>query len=109
MVRRAEIKRYVHALAREFAPERVVLFGSYARGRPTADSDVDLLVVMKHRRDSTEQALEIRRRIWRSFPLDLIVRTPSVIRQRLAQNDMFLTSILHEGRILYEKKRPRVD
>ena len=109
MVKTSEIKRFVNAVAREFKPERVVLFGSYAGGAPTEDSDVDLLVIMHHNGDSTEQAVEIRRRIDRSFPLDLIVKSPVEARRRLREKDVFISSILSAGRTLYERSRQRVD
>lgn len=108
MVKTAEIKDFVNAVAREFKPERVVLFGSYAQGKATEDSDVDLLVIMRHAGDAAEQALEIRRRIDRSFPLDLIVKSPAEARRRLRQKDVFVSSILRTGRTLYERRRQRM-
>jgi predicted nucleotidyltransferase len=108
VVKVSEIRRFVSAIAREFKPERVVLFGSYARGEATEDSDVDLLVVMQHDGDAVEQALEIRRRIDRAFPLDLIVKGPQETRKRLRQNDAFVSSIFEAGKILYERPRQTV-
>jgi predicted nucleotidyltransferase len=104
MKRTSEVKTYVKRLAREFNPDRVILFGSYARGKPTKDSDVDLLVIMNYRGDSLDKAVEMRLRIPRNFPLDLIVRKPSEIRRRLALNDSFVSTIIKEGRILYERR-----
>ena len=46
MVREAEIREFVDKVVAEFAPQRVILFGSHARGDATPDSDVDLLVIM---------------------------------------------------------------
>jgi len=83
MVNRRSIQKFVGHLAREFAPERVVLFGSYARGTASDDSDVDLLVIMDHDRRNVDQSLAITRSIDRSFPLDLIVRKPAEVRRRL--------------------------
>src|SRR3989339_771234 len=103
MTRQTDIKRYVRLLAREFAPRRVVLFGSYAKGNPSVDSDVDLLVVMDKSPDTLDQALQIRRSIPREFPLDILVETKSNLERRLARKDMFYVSILREGRVLYEK------
>jgi len=48
-----DIRQYVGALVRTFNPERVVLFGSYAEGHPTEDSDVDILAVIEGRRDGS--------------------------------------------------------
>lgn len=85
------------------APKKLSFFGSYAHGRPTDDSDADLLVVMEHKGKSSEQALAIRRAVRRSFPLDLIVKTPRETKARLKQHDVFITSALTKGRILYER------
>src|ERR1039458_8538375 len=99
MVSRKDIKTYVDALARHFAPERVVLFGSYARGNPRDDSDVDMLVIMDHdKRKDVEQAVAIDVQLQRKFPLDLIVRRPSEIKKRLTTGDMFLRTRSEERR-----------
>ena len=105
MVRRTEIGRYVAALAREFSPRQVVLFGSYANGRATPDSDVDLLVIMDRVSDGAEQAIEMRRRIPRAFPLDLLVLSKREASRRIAQKDSFFTSVLRDGKTLYESQR----
>jgi uncharacterized protein len=110
MIQKSEIRAYVKRLAQEFNPERVVLFGSYARGKPTRDSDVDLLVIMNHhKRKNIEQAIDIDRRVDYSFPLDLLVRTPREVKRRLALRDVFLLSIIKEGRVMYERRRERMD
>ena len=109
MVDRRIIRTFVQRIADEFSPELVVLFGSYAHGTPTDDSDVDLLVVMSHNKRNVEQSLDITRRVDRTFPLDLIVRKPEEVEDRLRQHDMFLASILNEGKTLYECRHDGVD
>ncbi len=104
MVTLKEISRYANDVAKRFLPERVVLFGSYAEGRATEDSDVDLLVVMDHPGRNVEQAVTIRRAIRRDFPLDLVVRTPAELRRRLSQKDTFLSEICGKGKTLYERR-----
>ncbi|MEI8141132.1 MAG: nucleotidyltransferase domain-containing protein [bacterium] len=105
MVARKDIKKYVNALARQFAPERVILFGSYARGNPGDDSDVDMLVIMEHpMRKDVEQAVAIDIQLNRTFPLDLIVRRPSEVSKRLAMGDIFLRTILGEGQVLHDRR-----
>jgi predicted nucleotidyltransferase len=106
MIERSDINAYVRRLAQEFHPELVILFGSYAHGRPTNDSDVDLLVIMNHGKKNVEQAIDIDRRIEYSFPLDLLVRTPAEIEKRIALRDVFMLSILKQGRVMYERRRP---
>ena len=89
-------------IALRFKPKRIVLFGSYAYGKPTEDSDVDLLVVMPFEGDGYEKAAEIRSTIEAGFPLDLLVRTPQDVRRRIRQEDFFLREVMEKGTILYE-------
>ncbi len=105
MVREAEIQDFVDKVVEQFAPQRIILFGSHARGDATPDSDVDLLVVMRTKKRTTQQALEIRQRVDSHFALDLLVRTPRDVRERLALHDCFLNAIVTEGRTLYESHR----
>lgn len=86
-------------------PQQVILFGSYAYGKPTPDSDVDLLVVMPHENPPAVQAAEIRKSIHAGFPMDLLVRSPSEIRRRLAMGDSFIHDILERGQPLYEPEK----
>lgn len=108
MTPRHDIQAFADAIAREFRPERIILFGSHARGEMTADSDVDLLVVMNFEGRPHEQAVDIRARIPRRFPLDLLVRTPQQIAERLRLNDFFIQEILERGAVLYENGNERV-
>ena len=108
MIDRKKITAFVNQIAAQFHPQRIVLFGSYAYGQPNADSDVDLLVIMPHKGHSAIQAAEILKRIHAGFPIDLIVRSPRVIRQRIAMNDFFITEILEQGQTLYEAQHARV-
>ena len=87
-------------------PEKIILFGSYANGNPTPDSDVDfLLIVPQHSQkdrdriyDKASDAL-----IPRPFPVDLIVRSKRDIPWRIKEGDFFLKEILSSGHVLYEK------
>jgi uncharacterized protein len=83
------IRRYARAIAEEFHPDKIILFGSYAYGAPHADSDVDLLVIMPAR-NQHGQAVRLRYRLAAPFPLDLIVRTPKQVAWRLKERESFL-------------------
>jgi predicted nucleotidyltransferase len=96
------IRRYARAIADEFHPEKIVLFGSYAYGTPHEDSDVDLLVVMPAR-DRHAQAVRIRYRLAAPFPLDLLVRTPKDMAWRLEEGESFTTTIVTQGKVLFER------
>ena len=74
MVSRETIQTVVDAIVQEFTPLQVILFGSYAYGTPTEDSDVDLLVVMDiPKSEFRNKAIEIRQRIPYQFGMDLLV------------------------------------
>ncbi len=104
LVPRLRIRRYCEALAREFNPEKIILFGSYAYGRPNADSDVDLLVVLGFRGNDLQKASQIRARFDAPFPLDLLVRKPGFISQRLRERDMFIEQVVNQGLVMYENQ-----
>jgi len=103
MVKRTRIRAFSQAVAREFHPQKIVLFGSYAYGHPTEDSDVDLLVIMARTRARGERmSVRIRQAIPRDFPLDLLVRTPSEVARRLRWGDPFMRELLEKGDVMYE-------
>jgi predicted nucleotidyltransferase len=101
------IRDYACQIAKLFHPAKIVLFGSYAYGKPNKDSDVDILVVMPAG-DEINQAVRILEKTQCSFPVDLIVRTPHNLRWRLAEGDWFLREIVGEGTVLYEEADSRV-
>ena len=102
MVKRQDIKAFVAQVAAQFHPRRVILFGSYAYGKPTADSDVDLLIVMPHEGPPSLKAAEIRKQVRSGFPMDLVVRSPKEIQRRLTMGDFFIREIMERGKPLYE-------
>ncbi len=93
----------VRQIIEQFDPQRIILFGSYAYGRPRPESDVDLLVVMDTSLKESEQAARICQAIEYHFGLDLIVRTPTKLSQRLALGDPFLQEAVNKGKVLYER------
>lgn len=97
-----DIRTFGSRLAEEFRPQRVVLFGSYAHGCPKPGSDVDILVVMPLDEDPVDKAVEMRLKLRPGFPLDLLVRTPAKINERLAMGDDFIQDIFDKGVVLYE-------
>jgi predicted nucleotidyltransferase len=106
MVDMHSIQEVTQRIVQEFHPERVILFGSYAYGTPTADSDVDLLVILPYDGKGPRKALEILNKVNPKFPADILVRTPEQVQQRLAWNDFFLRDILEKGKVLYAATHP---
>lgn len=101
-----QIKKLCEQIAREFQPERIVLFGSHAYGTPGPFSDVDLLVVMPFEGSPLQQAAKIITRINPPLSLDLIVRTPEEVREQLAEHNGFLREIMERGKVAYEARHP---
>ena len=102
MVEMTKIKDLTSQIADAFNPDKIILFGSHAYGQPSNDSDVDILVVLPFKGKPVRKAIEIRNKVHAEMPLDLIVRTPEQLAERLAQNDWFMREIVERGRTLYE-------
>jgi len=99
-----QIQAYCDAVAREFRPQKIILFGSYAWGQATAHSDIDLLVVMPFHGSPVTKARQIRARFDTPFALDLLVRRPEFIAARLRERDMFVELVMAQGRVMYESQ-----
>ena len=91
----------VNQIVDKFHPEQVILFGSQARQDTHQDSDIDLLVVMETTKKNAAQEVEILRALNYQSNLDLIVRTPETLQERLKLGDSFLRDIVAEGIVLY--------
>ena len=102
MITQTGISRLCRRIADRFAPQRIILFGSRAGGRPEKDSDVDLLVVMRYKGMSMRKAAEILNAIEPEFPVDIIVRSPDEVETRLAMKDPFFAEIVQRGKVLCE-------
>jgi predicted nucleotidyltransferase len=100
------IRPAIQRIVDELKPEKIVLFGSYAYGRPNPHSDVDLLVVMKTNASLKERSWKVSRLLLpRPFPVDILVKTPKEIETALKSGDFFLKEILSRGKVLYERNK----
>jgi uncharacterized protein len=99
------LPRAIKRIVSELKPEKIILFGSYAYGNPTPDSDVDLLVIMDRKGSYKERYLAVARLLRpRTFPVDLIVKTPKEFVSALKTNSYFTKEIYTKGVILYERR-----
>ena len=108
MITQERIEEIVRRIVSNYKPEKIILFGSYAYGIPTEDSDLDLLVVV----ESSEQprykrAREIRKHLWgiAEVPKDILVYTQEEIDEWKEVEEAFITSIMKSGRVLYENEK----
>ena len=96
------IEEFGRQVGREFGAQQIILFGSYARGLATPDSDVDLLVIGPFTGRSVDKSVEIRMKLRPTFPVDILVRTPDKVQKRLDMGDNFMQDILKNGKVIYE-------
>ena len=95
----------VSKIKREYYPNKIILFGSYAYGQPDRDSDIDLLIIKNTQERPIDRRVAVARIASdpkRLIPLEVIVLTPEEVRERLEIGDQFLREILGRGDVLYE-------
>ena len=102
LVSLTEIQQVAQQIVERFQPQQVILFGSYAHGQPTTDSDVDLLVIMETEEQPLHTAARISAAIDHPFPLDILVFTPSMFKASLERKGVFATEVATKGVVLYE-------
>lgn len=88
-----------------YRPQKVILFGSYAWGRPSKESDVDLFIIKPTPEPRHLRSTTVERLLYKApLPIDVLVFTPSEVQKRLRLGDFFVKRIIKNGKILYEKK-----
>jgi len=103
MITMKQIRGLSRRIAREFRPDRVILFGSYAEGTARDDSDVDLLVIVPFEGRGFYKSLEILNHLDVRFPIDLVAHRPEDVQRRYAEGDPLIREALDRGRVLYER------
>lgn len=95
-----QIRELANKIREKFNPEKIILFGSYACGKLHKGSDIDLLIIMDTKNQVKEQAFLIRRELKGLIPIDIIVRTPKQVEERIKLGDFFIKNILQKGVVL---------
>ncbi|HIH96978.1 MAG TPA: nucleotidyltransferase domain-containing protein [Thermoplasmata archaeon] len=112
MITREQIEEIVKKIVSSCRLERIILFGSYAYGNPTENSDLDLLVVIKSSNlPRYKRARAIRKHLWgvTDVPKDILVYTEDEIEEWKEVEEAFITKVLREGRILYDANKRGTD
>ncbi len=102
MLKEHEIQAFCNKIVDIFQPQIIILFGSYAYGTPTPDSDIDMLIILTFTGNNPEKATEIWSATRPHFAVDLVVRKPEEINKRLHMGDPFIREIITKGVMLYE-------
>lgn len=103
MATEAQIQALVREIAERFSPERIVLFGSHARGDTHADSDVDLLVFLSFQGHPAKTAARIRAALTAELAIDIIAREPQTAQLPRNRRDPLLDIALETGRTVYAR------
>ncbi len=103
MVAMSKIKQYCEGIAAGFSPQRIILFGSHAYGKPNPDSDVDVMVIMRDAAHlGRHPEATIRMKVRADFPVDMLVRDEKEVDRRLRDKDTFMLDVLENGKVMYE-------
>ena len=101
---KTELDEIVRRVVDGYQPEKIILFGSYAYGRPSADSDLDLLIIKKTSERFIDRWTNVRKIVSdpkRSIPFEPLVLTPQEVKERLAIGDQFIEEIITKGEVVY--------
>jgi predicted nucleotidyltransferase len=101
---RMELDKIVTQVVAAYHPEKIILFGSYAYGKPSADSDLDLLIIKKTSERFIDRWTNVRKIVSdpeRSIPFEPLILTPHELEERLARGDQFMEEIMTKGEVLY--------
>jgi predicted nucleotidyltransferase len=100
------LSEIIEKLRKEYKPIKIILFGSYAYGNPTEDSDIDLLILKNTSRRRVDRFVQVKRIIYnpyRKIPVSPLVYSPKELEERLGIGDDFIKEIIQKGIILYER------
>jgi len=107
MVENLRIKETIASIIEKirdnYQPEKIILFGSYAYGKPNPQSDIDLFIIKKTNKNRSERFCEVRKMVReiRGISIQPIVFTPKEVANRLKLKDDFIIEILNKGEKLY--------
>jgi uncharacterized protein len=110
MLTQATIQEMANRIAEQFKPEKIILFGSYARGEAHANSDLDLLVVMDSDAPDGQRSVPIRKMLIENYiePIDVVVRSAHALAALQDIPGSFANQVLREGVVLYERSKQPV-
>ena len=105
MIETRQINEIVNRIALNYNPEKIILFGSYAQGNYTDNSDLDFILVKETNAPKHKRGLEVRRLFYGlTIPMDFKIYTSSEFNNELSNQYSFLSSAIKGSKILYERK-----
>lgn len=100
-----EVQAIVRKISEGYDPDRIIVFGSYARGTQGKGSDLDVLVVKETTARWTDRVRAVSGLVTpRRVPMDIIVRTPAEVEEALRHRELFMRQVMEEGVVAYERQ-----
>ena len=100
-----KIREITNDIVKKYQPEKVILYGSHAWGKPREDSDIDLFIVKDTEKNVFERNREVCKIIFdKGEAVDVLVYTTSQLEKRERMGDPFVRRIIASGKILYAAK-----
>ena len=103
MKNQKEIKKIVRQIVKKYKPEKIILFGSFAYGRPKPSSDIDLLIIKKTKEKKIKRIKDVLMQIKSNLPVEPLIYNPEEVQERLSLGDFFFQDIIKKGKVVYEK------
>ncbi len=98
------VQEVIQKIIEGYNPERIIIFGSYARGDWTEDSDLDVLVVKETEERPFDRIGSVSSMCWpRKLPMDIVVKTPDEIADELDRHELFTREIMREGAVVHDR------
>ncbi len=105
MIETKQINDIVERIAINYKPEKIILFGSYARGNFDEDSDLDFILIKDTNIPKPQRGLEVRKLFYGlALPMDFKIYTKTEFSEELSNQYSFLSSAIKESKVLYERK-----
>ncbi|MFH1453184.1 MAG: nucleotidyltransferase domain-containing protein [Armatimonadota bacterium] len=98
------LQEIIKEIKEKYDPIKIILYGSYAYGEPTEDSDIDLLIIKDTNKRPIDRWVEIKkilRNVSRKTAVSPLVYNPGEIEERMAMKDFFMEEIFEKGKVLY--------
>lgn len=98
-----KIKKIIDKIAENYKPEAIYIFGSYAWGKPTKDSDLDLFIVKDTNENFFKRSVKIQTSFLPNYPMamDILVYNNHEIKKIVRRGNIFIKKILSEGKKVY--------
>ncbi|MFA5771289.1 MAG: nucleotidyltransferase domain-containing protein [Thermoplasmata archaeon] len=105
MIKRSTINKIAEKIKNQYKPEKIILFGSYAWGKPTEESDIDLFIIKRTRMRPIDRRIQVRHivNLRRMIAFSPVVFTPKEMKYLLEIGDPFIKEIMAMGKVLYAK------